>query len=362
MLVINQSDTGYFAEDVVSANAGLRIRQTGTPVATDPAFAIDSGAGVGNIFKVQNNGSVGIGTTAPASPYKLDVLAPANTAAVAQFEGNMSNGGYITLYDAINSVVRGFVGYGANVHGSGLIGDFGLRSQGALAFDTNGGYTRMYVDTSGNVGIGTTSPTNSLTIDSEAASSPIVANSYMTYDTFSVLPWSGVTYLGSGLYYKNSSFVHRAAGTTNALFAFGGGGASWYASNNSAPSWNLASGVTLWTAAGVLQGASSKSIKENYEALDFNEVLNKIESLPVERWNYKSEGAGIKHIGPYAEDFKAAFGVGESDKSIALVDEAGIALAGVKGLAMEVRELQKENAELKEAVCEMNPGAKICHN
>ena len=201
---------------------------------------------------------------------------------------------------------------------------------------------------------------------SNGSTSPIVAYTTSTNDVFSVLPYPGITYLTSGVYYKNGTWV-QSGGTTSALLAFGGNGGNWYASNNSAASWNVASNVQLWTAAGVLQGASSKSIKENYEALDFDTILAKIDQLPVERWNYKSEGSGIKHIGPYAEDFKAAFGIGESNKSIALIDEAGIALAGTKGLIEKMKiqdvaivELKKENDVLKSLICLDHPDAEVC--
>ncbi len=59
-------------------------------------------------------------------------------------------------------------------------------------------------------------------------------------------------------------------------------------------------------------------------------------------WRYK-EGLGLasekRHVGPFAEDFKESFGLGDG-KTIDMVDTAGILLASVKGLAKKVKKLE----------------------
>jgi len=76
--------------------------------------------------------------------------------------------------------------------------------------------------------------------------------------------------------------------------------------------------------------------------------------LPVQNWNYKAEDASIHHLGPTAQDFYAAFGLGDSDKAISTVDADGISLAAVQGLyeitqeqAEQIDTLQTQNAELE---------------
>ena len=60
----------------------------------------------------------------------------------------------------------------------------------------------------------------------------------------------------------------------------------------------------------------------------------------------------LEHIGPMAQDFHAAFGVGADDKHIATVDADGVALAAIQGLNQkvegEVTALRAENAALKQ--------------
>ena len=58
-----------------------------------------------------------------------------------------------------------------------------------------------------------------------------------------------------------------------------------------------------------------------------------------------------------AQDFQAAFNVGESDRFINMVDSGGVALASIQGLYSilqekdkEIRSLKNENLELKEEI------------
>ncbi len=69
--------------------------------------------------------------------------------------------------------------------------------------------------------------------------------------------------------------------------------------------------------------------------------------LPVTRWRYKGEADSVRHIGPMAQDFSAAFGLGESETHIGTVDADGVALAAIQGLHELVREKDAEIEELK---------------
>src|SRR5581483_10778022 len=76
-------------------------------------------------------------------------------------------------------------------------------------------------------------------------------------------------------------------------------------------------------------------------------------ALPVMTWNYRDESAAVKHLGPTAQDFKAAFDLGNSDKSIGTVDEGGVALAAIQGLNQKLEQTRAENAELKQEIQEL---------
>lgn len=90
---------------------------------------------------------------------------------------------------------------------------------------------------------------------------------------------------------------------------------------------------------------SDRNAKEDFASIDPRRVLEKVSSLPVTQWRYKQDTNGVKHIGPMAQDFQAAFGLnGADDTHISVVDEGGVALAAIQGLNQK---LEDENAELK---------------
>ena len=63
-------------------------------------------------------------------------------------------------------------------------------------------------------------------------------------------------------------------------------------------------------------------------------------------WNYIYEGSKVRHIGPMAEDFYQAFGLGTGNTSIGVQDLAGVSLAAVKALEERTAELQQKSAEV----------------
>lgn len=106
----------------------------------------------------------------------------------------------------------------------------------------------------------------------------------------------------------------------------------------------LTNGVRLAHGGGSWISISDRHAKENFAPADADAVLERVVALPVQTWNYRTQSPDIRHIGPTAQDFHAAFGVGESDTGITGVDADGVALAAIQGLN---RKLERENAALK---------------
>jgi len=110
---------------------------------------------------------------------------------------------------------------------------------------------------------------------------------------------------------------------------------------------NLAVTGTV-TANGVLL-TSDRNAKENFETVNPQTVLAKVAALPVSEWNYKTDAAGQKHLGPMAQDFHAAFGLdGSDDKHISMIDEGGVALAAIQGLNEKLNEKDAEITDLQQ--------------
>lgn len=64
--------------------------------------------------------------------------------------------------------------------------------------------------------------------------------------------------------------------------------------------------------------------------------------MSISTWNYESQDEETRHTGPMAEEFAAAFGLGESDRRISAVDADGVALAAIQGLAERVADASDE--------------------
>jgi hypothetical protein len=109
------------------------------------------------------------------------------------------------------------------------------------------------------------------------------------------------------------------------------------------------SGLTVH---GTFVSTSDRNAKENFQAVDAQEVLSKVASLPLTRWNYKQDKTQ-QHVGPMAQDFYAAFNVGMDDKHIATIDESGVALAAIQGLNEKLQQKDTEITELKQQLAEL---------
>jgi hypothetical protein len=101
------------------------------------------------------------------------------------------------------------------------------------------------------------------------------------------------------------------------------------------------------TTGGTWTNASDRNEKKNLSPVDPREVLERVSALGIARWNYKSEADSTQHVGPMAQDFHAAFGLGDSDKSIATIDADGVALAAIQGLYQIVQEKDCDIEELR---------------
>ncbi|HQR12507.1 MAG TPA: hypothetical protein PLW68_14375 [Casimicrobiaceae bacterium] len=119
-----------------------------------------------------------------------------------------------------------------------------------------------------------------------------------------------------------------------------GGGNRWVAigdtiAGDTIHAWNHAH----LTDAGVwVDASSSVHTKTEFEAVDAGAVLREVVRMPITTWRYKEGEGGVRHIGPMAEDFWAAFGVGYGPQTIANLDARGVALAAIQGLNAKLEE------------------------
>ncbi|MCP5528073.1 MAG: tail fiber domain-containing protein [Verrucomicrobiales bacterium] len=135
-----------------------------------------------------------------------------------------------------------------------------------------------------------------------------------------------------------NEFVARATGGFYLFTAVNGSGSP-------------TAGATLAAGSGSWASWSDRNGKENFQTIDPVEILDKVAALPVSRWNWKSQDASQQRIGPMAQDFHSAFGLGgDDDRHITGSDADGVALAAIQGLN---RKLEERNAALEQELSEL---------
>ena len=100
------------------------------------------------------------------------------------------------------------------------------------------------------------------------------------------------------------------------------------------------------TCTGTITGSSDVALKEAFQPMDAEDVLTRLATIPIQTWRYRVDDAGVRHAGPSAQDFRAAFGLGQDDKTISMVDADGINMLAIQALERRTRELDERTREL----------------
>jgi hypothetical protein len=112
----------------------------------------------------------------------------------------------------------------------------------------------------------------------------------------------------------------------------------------------ITSGAHLASGSGQWSQLSDRSVKTAFAPVDGREVLARVAELPIETWQYVLQDGDVRHMGPMAQDFYAAFGLGEDERYIGTLDADGVALAAIQGLYQQNQALEAENDELSARV------------
>ncbi|NQT84090.1 hypothetical protein HQ563_13775 [bacterium] len=146
----------------------------------------------------------------------------------------------------------------------------------------------------------------------------------------------------------DSTYADVASSAANQFTVRATGGVRFFTNSGLTAGVELGAGSSAWST------VSHSALKRNIRPVDGKDILSKLSQVPMSRWSYKAQDPDIEHIGPMAEHFYGAFGLGEDDKHISTVDPDGVALAAIQGLHEIVQEkdaeisaLERENAELE---------------
>ena len=106
-------------------------------------------------------------------------------------------------------------------------------------------------------------------------------------------------------------------------------------------------GVWLPAGSGAWATLSDRQAKMNFAPTDQQVILDRLATLPIETWSYKTQPGDVRHLGPAAQDFYAAFGLGEGDRTISTVDADGVALASIQALYGRLQQRESDIAAVK---------------
>jgi trimeric autotransporter adhesin len=109
----------------------------------------------------------------------------------------------------------------------------------------------------------------------------------------------------------------------------------------------LTTGCNLGAGSNTFVCPSSFTLKENFVPVNNEELLARFRRVPVNFWNVIEEVGKPRRIGPFAEDFYAAFGVGNDPMAIAMQDIDGVNFAGIRALDEQLQAKSREVEQLR---------------
>jgi hypothetical protein len=292
-------------------------------------FTIEATAPSHSLY-VDDGGRIGLGTNNPV--VQMHVV-DGNTPAM-RLEQNGSSGFTPQTWDVAGNETNFFIRDVTN--GSKL--PFKIRP--------NAPTNSLYIDTDGDIGLGTANPSAKLHINSLDTYSPLVPT-MLIRNTDATSP----TRLSLELEAQNTSAISFLRKTN---------GKNWWVHNyqdsinfdereNQGIEFSVdANGNGYFkgniTAGGTINGSSSRETKNNINLINGDNILKLIANLDIYSWSYIQDAGKIMHIGPMAEEFFETFSVGVDNKHISPTDTSGISLAAIKALMNKI-ESQNEKIE-----------------
>ncbi len=271
-------------------------------------FKVTAGAPNNSIF-VDSGGRVGFGTSSPV----LELHSSNGDTPALRLEQNASSGFTPQTWDIAGNETNFFI---RDVTGGSK-----------LPFRIRPGAPTSSIDIAadGDVGIGTASPDANLDVK-RTGSNPTLAVTRTDGAKLQLASGPGSSSVGTT---TNHPILFFTNGVTRMTLATNGDMT-----------------VTGSVTATAFNPSSDRHIKENFGKVNRSSVLDRLARIPISTWNFIGEN-GTVHMGPMAQDFYAAFGLGTDDKHISTVDADGVAFAAIQELNVRNEALASENASLR---------------
>jgi len=152
------SSTGY-KRIVAAASSIIQFAVGETRFLTAASSTADSAITFTQAMTLDASGRLGIGETSPTAT--LDVK---GLNGIGRFNSSDANGAYVSF--ANNGTAKGYIGSAIQIVTSGSANDFAIQAVNNFVFATGGAAERMRITSAGDVGIGTSSPSYKLDVQS----------------------------------------------------------------------------------------------------------------------------------------------------------------------------------------------------
>ncbi|MFO7725697.1 MAG: tail fiber domain-containing protein [Oceanipulchritudo sp.] len=130
----------------------------------------------------------------------------------------------------------------------------------------------------------------------------------------------------------------------------GPGGFNWVVDNDQRMSLGATGNLSI---DGTLSQGSDRERKEGIEEVNAKAALEKLLVLPIYEWSYIGDPFEERHIGPMAQDFHTAFGLGKDEKSLSPADVSGLTVVAIQELNRKVEAQEAEIEALRKTVSEL---------
>ena len=290
-------------------------------------FTIEAGAPSNSLY-VDDAGNLGLATSTPV----VEIHAKDGDSPTLRLEQDGSSGFTSQTWDLASNETNFFIRDVTN--GSKL--PFRIRPGAPTS--------SLDIAADGDVGLGTENPSANLHVASSDGGSQLLVE-----ETSSTTVDRPLLYLknngGAEIFLNNSNLAETWKLKSNSASQFLINLADDTGSNYSGVEVTIDSDGSITTlgditANGVLLGASDRNKKKDINPVDAEDVLEKVSKLSVSTWRYKHDKNESLHMGPMAQDFHAAFGLGADDRHIGMLDASGVALISIQALngKLEARE------------------------
>ena len=300
------NDWQITANDSASGGASFLAFDDITGVKTP--FKVMAGAPTNSLF-VSSNGDIGVRTSTPV----LDFHASSSDTPGIRFEQTSAGGFTAQTWDI-----------GAN-EANFFVRDVTGGSRLSLRIRPGAPTSSLDIAASGDVGFGDASPDASVDVERTGSNATLAVNR-TDGATLQLASGPGSSSLGT---LNNFPMLFFTNSVTRMTLATNG---------------NLT--VTGSVTATAFNPSSDRHIKENFAKVNRASVLDRLAGIPISKWNFIGDD-GVVHMGPMAQDFYAAFGLGTDDKHISTVDADGVAFAAIQELNVRNQTLASENASLR---------------